>query len=210
VTRIFVPGFGARASFYRAALGARWTIVEPTPFDALDAHVDALAARLRLVPEPITLGGHSMGAAVAVLAALREPQFVARLVLVAPAGLPLTKPVSASLREFVAQAAGGVYGGRELVAAVAAAVRAPRAARRLAREVRRLDLRAELGVLGELGIACDVVACSGDTLTPVGHCRRIAELAGARYRELRAAGGHMWLVVEPRAFAGLVPDQPSS
>ena len=206
MTRLFVPAFGARGAFYRAALGAAWEIVEPRAFEALDRHVTALAARVAGEDAPVTLGGHSMGAAVALLAAVRHPAQVRRLVLVAPAGLPLVKPMRASLADFVRQALDGTYGLRELARSLAAAGRTPRAAWSLAQDVRALDLRVELRVVQERGIACDVVGCIGDTLTPAVHCRRIAELAGARYRELRAAGGHMWMVVEPRAFATVGAD----
>ena len=48
---------------------------------------------------------------------------------------------------------------------------------------------------------CTVVGCSGDMLTTVEHCRRIAELLGASYRELDAAGGHIWMIAEPRRLA---------
>jgi hypothetical protein len=82
---------------------------------------------------------------------------------------------------------------------------APRSTLKLARAVRALDLRDQLEAVRNRGIRCDVVRCVGDTLTTVDHCRRIARLAGARYREVDAAGGHMWMLVEPATFA-LVSD----
>jgi hypothetical protein len=39
-----------------------------------------------------------------------------------------------------------------------------------------------------------VIACVSDTLVTVAHCRSIAELIGARYRELALAGGHTWML----------------
>lgn len=39
-----------------------------------------------------------------------------------------------------------------------------------------------------------VVGCSTDTLVTADHCRRSADLLGARYRELPLAGGHMWML----------------
>jgi homoserine acetyltransferase len=51
-----------------------------------------------------------------------------------------------------------------------------------------------------------VIACASDTLTPVDHCRRIAQLSGGGYREIDAAGGHMWMLVESTAFAAILRD----
>jgi pimeloyl-ACP methyl ester carboxylesterase len=206
MTRLFLPGFGARATFYEDALGPGWSILDAKPFDTIGAHVESLVAALDGLDGPVTLGGHSMGGALAVLAAVRAPDRVERLVLVSPAGLPLAKPVHASLATFAGQLVRGRYRRRGAGRALVAALLSPRAAWRLAQEVRGLDLRAELGVLQKRGIDCDVVGCVGDTLTPVGHCRRIAELAGGRYRELRALGGHMSMLVEPRAFHAVVAD----
>ena len=78
---------------------------------------------------------------------------------------------------------------------------APRSTHRLAHAVRELDLTMQFQAVRERGIRCDVVACVGDTLTPLSHCRQIARLAGANYREIDAPGGHMWMVVEPAQFA---------
>jgi pimeloyl-ACP methyl ester carboxylesterase len=203
---VFVPGYGAAASFYRPALGAGWTIHEPPSFrraSSFEAHLASLRATLERVPARFTLAGHSMGAALAVVAALQQPERVERLLLIAPAGLPLTKPMRDSLRDFCRQTAHGVYSPRELVRPLAGALAAPRRAFRLARVVRSLDLREQLQALRARGIACEVVACAGDTLTPVEHCRRFAHVAGARYREVAAHGGHMWLLADPGAFARL-------
>lgn len=46
---------------------------------------------------PVTLAGYSMGGAIAIAFADRHPQRVARLVLMAPAGLPFAKPAIARL-----------------------------------------------------------------------------------------------------------------
>ena len=154
------------------------------------------------ISSPLTLGGHSMGAALAVAVAALEPDRVERLLLVAPAGLPLAKPITASLRDFWSQVTAGAFNSAQLVRAAGRFFVAPRAAYKLARAVRALDLTAELLAVRERGVRCDVVACLGDTLTPVSHCRRIARLAGADYHQIDAAGGHMWMVVEPTAFVG--------
>lgn len=206
MARLFVPGFGARASFYRDALGSGWLLHDPPPFRSasrFETHVDALQRRLEAFDEPLTLAGHSLGAAAAVAATARAPERVERLLLVAPAGLPLAKPMAESLRDFGGQVRDGVYPRAELRRALLALAAAPWSAYRLARAVRALDLRAELEQVRAAGVACDVVACTGDTLTPGDHCRRIADLAGARFREIAARGGHMWMVVDPAAFGTL-------
>ena len=41
------------------------------------------------------------------------------------------------------------------------------------------------------------VACSGDRLTTCAHCRQLAELLAADYRELEAADGHIWPITQP-------------
>ena len=209
MSRVFVPGFGALPSFYRDALTPEWTLHEPPSFrraSSLEARLGALRETVERCSGPVTLAGHSMGAALAVTIALEQPGRIERLLLVAPAGLPLTKPIAASLRDFFGQAARRAYPSRELGRAVRDAVAAPRATLRLARAVRALDLREQLQLVRRRGIPVDVVGCVGDTLTPVEHCRRIAQLSGGRYREIDAAGGHMWMLVEPTAFAALLLD----
>ncbi len=207
MARVFIPGFAARPSFYAEALGAGWIVHQPPAYRSASTFGDRVAALCATIDgcdAPVTLAGHSMGAALAVAAALRRPDAVERVVLVAPAGLPLTKPVLASIRDFLRQAARRVYPLPEVLRELASIARAPRATWRLARAVRALDLRESLRALRVGGVRCDVIACPGDTLTPVAHCREIAGLAGARYREVAARGGHAWLFVEPRAFAGIV------
>jgi pimeloyl-ACP methyl ester carboxylesterase len=207
MARVFVPGYGARPLFYERALGGSWLVHEPPAFDRrthFAEHVDALARVLERLPEPVVLVGHSLGAATAVAVAARGGHRIEKLVLIAPAGLPLTKPIAQSVRELWAQARAGVYPSGELRKALRSFARAPFSAFRLAREVRSLDLRPELEAIRAAGIECEVVGCAGDTLTPLRHCRRIAELAGARFREIAATGGHMWPVIEPQAFATLL------
>ncbi len=209
MSRVFVPGFGALPSFYRDALAPDWTVHEPPSFRgawSLEARLDALRATLACADGPVTLAGHSMGAALAVTVALEQPDRIERLLLVAPAGLPLTKPVAASIRDFLCQAVARTYPTRDLARTLRDALFAPRATMRLARAVRALDLREQLQLVRRRGIPVDVVACVGDTLTPLEHCKRIARLSGGRYREVDAAGGHMWMLVEPTAFAGLLLD----
>ena len=205
--RVFVPGFGARAGLYRG-LAETWTIVEPPPPRlawTLGDHVDALCARLAAATEPVTLGGHSLGAAVAVASANRCPDAIERLILVAPVGLPLRKTMRASLRDFGRQALAGAFPLRDLLGSVSSVAVAPRRAYRLACAAHRLDLRAELASLEPAGVRCEVVGCDSDTLTPVAHCREIARLAGAAYTTVSARSGHNWPILEPHVFpAGLL------
>lgn len=204
MSRVFVPGFGARPAFYRPALATDWIVHEPPSFrrsGSFEARVRALGAHVERLDGPVTIAGHSMGAALAVTVALEQPERIERLVLVGPAGLPLTKPVRASLRDFVGQIGQRAYASGELGRALFAALAAPRSTLALARTVRGLDLRPQLEALNRRGVRIDVIGCAGDTLTPVEHCRRIARLAGARYREVDVRGGHMWMLFEPAAFA---------
>jgi len=196
--KLFLPGYGTSGRLYTRGLAAGWRALEPPPFRATDGAFRAyerwLRAELRRSEEPAWLAGHSMGGALAVAAAVAEPARVARLTLISPAGLPLRKPISASLAQFVRQVALGRYELREVAHDLRHALRAPRAAYRLAQAVRRLDLSTHMRKLRELDVPVEVVACSSDTLVTPLQCRRAAELLGGEYRELDLAGGHMWML----------------
>ena len=196
---LFIPGWAARASLYRDVLPAGWEVLQPPSFRATGGAIEAypawLADELSRRPAPITLGGHSFGAALAVLAAARRDADIEKLVLIEPAGLPLSKPKSRALRDFGRQLATGVYPLTPAVASVGTTLAAPRAALRLARSVYALDLSLELAELRDRGIPCTVLAADSDTLTPPDHCRRVADLAGATFEQLAVAGGHVWFLV---------------
>jgi len=204
---LFVPGWGAPAALYEPGLPASWAAVEPPSFAAsggtLREYRRWLATELRR-RGPSPLGGHSMGAALAILAAADAPELVERLVLVAPAGLPLTKPMGRSLADFACQLIRGTYPPRTAAAAVLAVARAPRAALALAREIRRLDLRRECARIREAGIPALVVGCSTDTLVTCDRARTLADALGAAYEELDLGGGHMWMLGERERFAAVV------
>jgi len=197
MSALFLPGWGAPVALYEPGLPADWRALEPPSFAAsggsLSAYSRWLGGELRRAGRS-PLAGHSMGAALAILAAAESPQLVERLVLVDPAGLPLQKPIAASLLDFLGQCARGSY-PRELAArALAAVARAPRAALALANEVRGLDLRRECARVKAAGIPVLVVACTSDTLVTSSHARALADALGADYRELALAGGHMWML----------------
>jgi len=195
---LFLPGYGASGRLYATGLGPGWRALDPPPFHetrgAFLAYERWLTAEVDRSAEPAWLAGHSMGGALAILAAVARPAAIARLTLISPAGLPLRKPITASIAEFVRQTARGRYDMREVVDGLSDALRAPRAALRLARSVRSLDLGPQMRKLRRLGIPTEVVGCTSDTLVTPDHCVTAARLLGASYREVQLPGGHMWML----------------
>jgi len=198
---LFVPGWGAPPRLYRRGLPSGWQVLEPPTFRQARGDLDHYRAWLRAAVaaqrEPVTLSGHSMGGALAVLAALDQPEQVERLILFSPAGLPLRKPIAASALTGLGQVLRGCYPLGALRQMFANKAAAPSATLRLARRVHQLDLTKELEQLRALGIPCTVVACTGDRLVTCAHCRRFAELLAADYLELEAPDGHIWLITQP-------------
>jgi pimeloyl-ACP methyl ester carboxylesterase len=204
-SRLFLPGFAAPVSLYERGLPAGWTALDPPAFrhaPDLEAYVRWLVREIERRPAPVRLAGHSMGGALAVLAAATVPDRVAGLTLVSPAGLPLTKPVRASVADFGGQLRAGLIPLREVASTAVEALRAPAAVARIARRLRALDLTRELEVVQAARIPAVVVACTTDTLVTADHCRRIASKLGAQYRELALAGGHLWMLSAWPVFAG--------
>jgi pimeloyl-ACP methyl ester carboxylesterase len=195
---LFLAGWGAPAALYAAGLPAGWRSLQQPRFHEaapdFDSYLIWLLDHLETESGTIALGGHSMGGALALAAAARQPDRIRRLVLVAPAGLPLCKPIHRSLGSFVAQIGRRRFPSEHSLPALGCAARAPRSAWRLAQSVRALDLSAEMRRIRRAGIDVTVVACSSDTLVTTAHCRRVARLLGARYRELDLEGGHMWML----------------
>jgi pimeloyl-ACP methyl ester carboxylesterase len=198
VTALFVPGWGARASLYHDALPPDWEVLQPPSFRAtrgrIEATFDWFRGELVARPEPIVLGGHSFGAALSVIATARGWSKVDRLVLVSPAGLPLSKPMHRAGLEFLRQFVTGVYPVRAGLESALGALVAPAAALGHARSVYRLDLRTELVAIRERGIPVSVVTANGDTMTTVESCREIARLAGGSCDVLDVPGGHVWFL----------------
>jgi pimeloyl-ACP methyl ester carboxylesterase len=204
---LFVPGWGAPASLYAPLLPLEWTALAPPSFaasgGALDAYRSWLGAELSVRGRSV-VGGHSMGGALALLAAATEPGLVERLVLVSPAGLPLRKPLHRSAANFATQLLRGLYPLRAAARGTSALVRAPRAALRLAEAIRSLDLREECRVIRERRIPALVVGCKTDTLVRAELAQTLAESLGADYVEVDAPGGHMWMLNEGKRFASIL------
>lgn len=202
---LFLPGWGAPAAAYRPGLPTGWRALRPPTFrqsrGSLEAYSTWLADELTTCAGPVVLAGHSMGGALAVLAAAERPELVERLLLLSPAGLPLSKPMRRSAAQFVGQTAGRRFSTRLTAQAVAGVAWAPASALAVARAVRGLDLATELARVRAAGVPATVVGCTSDTLVTTAHCRRIADLLGATYREHASDGGHMWMFGRWSAFA---------
>ena len=205
LTGLFVPGWGATAELYAAGLPEGWEALELPSFR--EGRGDLLGYRSWLGYEldakgaPVALAGHSMGGALALLAAIDRSKLVERLILVSPAGLPLTKPMRASMVTFVGQVAKGRYPLGHLRRVVARALSAPWSAVRLARTVHQLDLSPELEQFHANRIECTIVGCTTDALTTSDHCRRLASVLDADYREVDAPDGHIWPITQPQLLA---------
>jgi pimeloyl-ACP methyl ester carboxylesterase len=195
---LFLPGWGATAGIYRRGLPQGWDLPQPPSFRAtrgeLRPYRDWIVDLLREGDEPAVLAGHSMGGALAVLAAADVPERVSALVLISPSGLPLQKTIPQCARTFAAQVAQGLYPPGELARSAVQVARAPRAAFRLAETLRNLDLSREMELVRAAGIPTTVIGCSTDTLVTVDHCRRSAALLGASSKTLTLADGHMWML----------------
>jgi pimeloyl-ACP methyl ester carboxylesterase len=212
VSRVFLPGFAARPGTYAAGLPAGWDALQPPSPNASRGSLRSLREwavhEISERPGRKMVAGHSMGAALAVLAAVTVPDEVAGLLLIAPAGLPLRKPIRKSAADATRQLAAGVYPFAEAVAGARDLARSPRAATRLVRSLRRLDLSAQMRRVRAAGIPTTVVGCTTDTLVTPEHCRRAAGLLGGRYRELHEQGGHVWMLYRPQFLAELLGAGP--
>jgi pimeloyl-ACP methyl ester carboxylesterase len=206
---MFVPGLSARGSLYAPGLPEGWVALDPpslgTTGGRFDAHREWLTQELPRHGRPVTLAGHSLGAALAITAAADRPDLVERLILFSPAGLPLSKPMRASLWLLVKQVVQGLYPAREVGAVVRETIRHPSATYRLSREAHDLDLRDEMGRVAATGIPAQVVACTSDTLTTPVVCQKIAATLGGGYEEIEGAG-HMWMLSDWARFRAFLSD----
>ena len=157
---LFIPGWGAPARLYRAGLPEEWHALELPSFRKTRGELPAYRTWLGEQISgrgPVALAGHSMGAALALLAAVDRPDLVERLILLSPAGLPLTKPIPSSLFTWVRQVATGRFPLGQVGRSVVRVGFAPRSALRLGRFVHQLDLRPELQEFRGNGVASRVV-----------------------------------------------------
>jgi len=195
---LFVPGWGAGPELYHDGLPGGWVALEPPSFrrgrGSFERYKRWLYEEVRWRGTPVVLGGHSMGAALSVAVAADIPEHVEGLLLIAPAGLPLTKPMRHSLADFSEQVVRGTYPVRSALHSALGVLGAPRSALALARRVQALDLSAEMRRVRQRRIPTTVVGCVTDTLVTIRHCREAARLLGADYREVNAPGGHMWML----------------
>jgi pimeloyl-ACP methyl ester carboxylesterase len=201
---VFLPGWGAIARLYTPGLPEGWVSLELPSFTQTRGELvvyhhwllDELARRHR-----VALAGHSMGAVLALLGAIERPELVERLVLVSPAGLPLTKTMRASTATFFRQVLTGRYRLEHLAWMVGRVARAPVSALRLAHDIHGLDVRPVVERFDVRRVPCTVVGCTTDTLTPPAHCRELADALGADYREVDAPDGHIWPITSPQFLA---------
>jgi pimeloyl-ACP methyl ester carboxylesterase len=211
VVTLDVPGFGATRPVGRG-------------FDLDDVAADvAEGLRASAVSEPYDLVGHSMGAAVAITLAMREPAAVRSLVLVSPAGLrpiPLLGAAALGmaaelyipLRRRASALAGWSWGRRLLMAGgvVDAAALEPAIVRQLvgasdgARRigpalstVASADLRT---ALAELPMPVGAVWGRGDRVIPPGGVQTVRQLRPGAVCEIVEGAGHISMVEQPDAF----------
>jgi pimeloyl-ACP methyl ester carboxylesterase len=207
VTGLFIPGWGAPAGLYVPGLPEGWQALELPSFRETRGELPAYRAWLAEEVAgrgPVALAGHSMGAAIALLAAIDRPGRVERLILLSPAGLPLTKPIPSSLVTWVRQVVTGRFPLAQAGRSIVRVGLAPRSAVRLGRFVHQLDLRPDLERFRANPVPCTVVACSSDTMTPPSHCRELARLLGADYGEVAAPDGHIWPVTHPALLTAVL------
>ncbi len=212
VVTLDVPGFGSARPAGRG-------------FD-LAVVADQIAQDLRAagVCAPYDLVGHSMGAAVALTLAAREPRAVRSLVLVSPAGLRPIPPLAAAALGLGAELyvpvrrraaplatwswgrrllmAGGVADGAALEAAVVRElVAASRGARRIGpalSAVASVDLR---GVLAGLPLPVGALWGRDDRVIPPGGLQTVRRLRPDAVCEIVDGAGHISMVERPGAFA---------
>ena len=207
-TGLFLPGFAARAHAYTDGLPLGWEVSQPPPPSITRGSLSSLrewaVREIQRRPRGAVVAGHSMGAALAVLAAVTVPEHVEGLLLIAPAGLPLRKPVRRSVGDLARQLATRTYPVADVASGARELAAAPRAAVRLVRGLRRLDVSAHMERVRAARIPTLVVGCTTDTLVTPYHSRRVAELLGAEYRELAIDGGHVWMFEQPSLLEAIL------
>ena len=200
---LFLPGLAARGSLYAPGLPRGWVALDPPSLGGtrgrFHAHRAWLVEELAEDGRPVTLAGHSLGAALAISAAADRPDLVEKLILLSPAGLPLSKPMRDSLRLLLRQVVHGLYPAGEVAAVARKAIVHPRAMYRLAHEAHELDLHDEMTRVAAAEIPALVVTCATDTLTTPAIGRRIAATLGCDCEQIEGAG-HMWMLSDWARF----------
>ena len=191
---------------YVPGLPPRWLCPEQPGFGETEgrfaAYVDWAIELVREHGAPLHLAGHSLGGAVAIAVAAREPGRVHRVTAFGPAGLPVEHGLRQAARDVVANGLGMRLGAGAASRSALRALDHPRAALRLAREVERLDLTHELGMLRATGVELLVVAGQGDRVSTPAMCRRLAELGGGRYVEDETGRDHLWVMTTRSGCGG--------
>ena len=198
---IFLGGWSVAAHVYEPGLPAGWSSPEQPGFretgGRFAAYVEWAAGLVRARGVPTHLAGHSLGGAVAIAVAAREPGLVPRVTCFAPAGLPAQHGLRHAARDVVANGLGLRLGASTASRSAIRALDHPRAALRLAREVERLDLTRELDLLRLAGVELLVVAAAGDRVATPDLCRRLAALGGGRCVVDDGARDHLWVLTSP-------------
>lgn len=195
-TSLFLPGWAARAGLYARGLPRGWETAEEPSFRVAPTFEHFAAWARRQVdqrPGRIALAGHSMGAALALLAAADEPAAVRSLLLFSPAGLPMPDSKARSAATFAQAMVAGHFPLREGLRSAGGVLRSPRAALRVANDVRDLDLTTTMLRVRAAGVPVTIVSCLTDTLVTPDSARQIADLTGGALIELPLAGGHLWM-----------------
>jgi pimeloyl-ACP methyl ester carboxylesterase len=212
---VLVPGLGAPGYLLRTAercarsMPVRLLDVPgfddpagPACAETLESLADTVARWLADVPrEPVVLAGHSTGAQVALHAAVRRPERVRALVLLAPTFPPHLRRMGPLVTAFARTA---VHESLSVVPAVLPSyLRA--GPRRLMTCVRSAQRDAPEDVLPLVTCPVTVVAGDDDALCPADWVHRLAHRA-QRGRALLVRGAHAFPHPDPAVTAGVLAD----
>ena len=189
-----LPGFGESS-----ALERRTSIV-----DGVETRIAEALGQLDITG-PFPVVAHSFGSGVATHLALKHPELVSCLTLVAPVGgagsavTSWTELVTGVRRELRRGSAARV------VDVVPNLLRNPLAVAKTAVAAKHIDLVEPLHRVADLAIPIHLVLATRDGLVPPGRLRSFATLPG--FEVTIVDGNHGWLLHEPAEFARLaVPD----